>query len=253
MGWAAIASAVVLSGFVGTLAYSANGISYEGVTPVEEKSLGTGVLLINGTAGIANAGFYALTGIHLSVHLLSRSGDVIARSLSPAADLKGGSTVHIPISLSLSTMDPQVAALFTNDTTLGVDAWVNATYAGLIPFRMTVAENYSWGAPFYHFSYSVGSPTPAGNGTETYPVDLRFTNHFAIPESGTLKLTLRSPSGAFCGRGSISIPGILLENQSFNGTAGITVPDACEVHGGTLDIVYLGTLFTLQLPPEPVP
>lgn len=251
---ASVVLLLVLSGFVGTVVYSSNEISYEGVTPVSEASPSASELIINATVGISNPGVYSVTGLHIGIHLLSSSGSLISEFHSSTLDVAGGSSSdQVPVGLPLNTSSPDVSSLFTNDSKLGILAWVNGTYVSVIPFKLMIRDSYSWGAPFDALHYTVGPSQSEVNGTYAYPVNISFSNYSPIPEFGDMRIVLYSASDTFCGKTNLSLP-ILTAGDMFSGGAVVYTADNCDLTGGIVYFTYisLSSILTLHLPPEPI-
>jgi hypothetical protein len=251
-GWISILTGLALVGFVLSIAVSASYIQYEGTMPISARSLGSSNLVISAEVGLSNQGVYSLEGFHMSLHLLNPQGELVATGSTATSSLPARSTVEIPLSIHTDLSSPIVSLLVTHNSTLKAHAWINATYATLVPVHLTLTEDYPWGAPFYGFSTSWGTPSNLSNGTVSLPIHVSFANYFPIPDYGTLGMSVFSTNGTRCGGGSLSLP-VIATGSSFSGGTHLHLAQGCDYAGGTLTLLYTDPLVTLEIPPQVIP
>jgi len=249
--WVSIIVAIAIAIFLVTVAYSASEIRYEGISPLGGTSIPGNVVDFTVTVALSNPGYYSLQNFHLALHMIYPQHGVIADSASSVTVLAGRSTQYVPITFPVDLASPQIRDLLTNDTTLDLSAWANATYGYLFPFDVEIAKNVSWGAPFYDLSVAAGTPAVGPNGTAQVPVSISFSNHSPLPLVGYLGFAVMSAAGMTCGSGNLNVT--TLPNEHFDSTTDVAISTGCQPQGGTVDATYSSPLLTTVLPPIQLP
>ena len=252
-GWTAIILGFGLLGFVASIAVSAGQITYEGTLPTSSRSAGPNEMVISAVTTISNPGIYSLQGFRVNLHLLTSNGTLVAYGSSNTTVLGAHSTSQVPIEVLADLSSPAAGLLITTNATLVVQAWVNATYAGLFPVALQLHEDYPWGAPFVQPQYAFGVATQEANGSVSLPISMSYQNWFPVPEYGTFDLGVLSVNGSNCGGGKISTPFPVAQGQAFSGSTDLTLRSGCDFHGGKLQVHYSGLLLSLELPSVVVP
>jgi hypothetical protein len=248
---------VVLILFVVTALYSAYETARGAPSTANSSSFTTGfapnnTLAVTGQFTFSNSGFYPVSAFTL--HLVVRNGTLayVGASTAGPVTFAPGSSQVFPIAFYLPVAaNTPAASLLTEDQTLSVAIWANATFGYLFPVSVALNESHAWGAPFADFSATVGTPFPMGSMVEV-PVTVQFNNHASFADDGTFDLTILSSSGVTCGTGSfvVDVPA----GQSYSQMNDIGLASGCSPSGGTLETVYANSAGgTIALPPEPIP
>lgn len=251
--WLAAIILVLLILFAGSVAYSAfevarSSMQSHGLT----VSFATnGTVEVGGSFTLSNPGLYPIQGFRLSARIANSSGVYLGELDIGPTNIPASSTGVFPIAVYLPvTSSGPTTSLLTEDQSLRVTAWGNATYAYLFPLSVSLLENRSWGAPFEGFQASVGMPT-GGGGTIMVPVTVTFSNHASFVDEGTLTFVVESAGMVDCGGGSFPIdaaPGAL-----FDQTEEIGLSSGCSPAGGELLSSYSAGGAPIPLPPEAIP
>lgn len=220
------------------------------------KGATTMQVLPNGTVEIAgginftNPGYFPVNAITIATQVHLPNGTRLASGASPTVGVRPGATATIPLSVLLpADLLSAQSTLLTHDAKLPTDFWVNVTYASIFDAQVRVANNLSWGAPFYGLNVTVGSPTPQPNGTVTIPVRVVFDNHASFGAAGTLHYRVDAANGSTCGGGMLAVndpPGAHVDESTV-----LTL--TCDPSGGTLLSSFAGSPWSVTFPPEPIP
>jgi len=206
---------------------------------------------VSGILNFSNPGFYPISGFAVHIRVLNQSQVYLGEGSAGPVTLASGSNQPITITfyLPVGSSGPG-ASLLTQDQTLNVSVWGNATYAYLFPISIAVETNKSWGAPFADLAISVGTPVP-GMGGAVVPVTVQFQNHAKFADSGELTFAIVPTGGPSCGSGSFDLdvgPG-----QQFGQTTNVPISMGCSPSGAQLEAEYVGNGVTIPLPPERIP
>jgi autotransporter adhesin len=250
-GWLSIIATVAIVIFLATVAYSASGIRYDGVTPLAGTGVPGNLVDFTVSVKLANPGYYPMQNFNLSLRVVYPQNGLLAIGSSMVNSLGGGSTQQIPVTFPVDLAAPQVRGLLTNDTKLTLAAWANATYGYFFPFHVTISDNISWGAPFYGLAVVAGTPTVGTGGTVVVPITISFSNHSPIPLVGYLGFSVASAAGVTCGSGNLNVTA--LPTQHYDSTTDVTVADGCNPQGGQVNATYTSALLTATLPPIQIP
>jgi hypothetical protein len=250
-GWLSIIVSIGIAIFLVTVAYSASGIRYDGVSPLGGSSVPGNVVDFTVTVTLSNPGYYSMDNFHLGLRVVYPQHGLLAVGSSAATSLSAESTQYVPVSFPVNMASPLVRGLLTNDSKLSMSAWVNTTYGYFFPVEVAVAENISWGAPFYGLSVETGTPTVGPNGTAIVPVTIAFSNHSPLPLIGSLSFAVLSAADATCGSGNLNVTA--LPTEHFDSTTDVTISGGCQPQGGQVVATYTSSLLTATLPPIQVP
>jgi hypothetical protein len=249
----AVVVLVLLILFTASVVYSAaeTARSSSQLSNVSASFEGNGTLLLSSTLTLSNQGIYPIEGLHLGLRVTNASGTFLGAVGFGPSTLASQATT----SYALSFFVPVGAtgpgpSLLTEDQTLPVRIWANATVGYLFPVALTLSDNRSWGAPFADLHFSVGAPTMQG-GTVAVPVDLSFEDHAPLADAGTLQFAILSSRGLTCGSGSfpINVP----SESPYNQTTTVTLASGCSPSGGEVTSEYVTPSYTVVLPPEALP
>ena len=212
--------------------------------------LANGTIEVAAAINLTNPGYFPINAISIAADVHLANGTRLGAGSSPPVAVAPGATARIPITflLPLDFLGSE-SALLTHDAQLPGEYWVNVTYASLFTAEVEVANNLSWGAPFFGLNVTVGTPTGGSNGSLTFPAHVVFDNHARFGASGTLTFHFAAPGGATCGQGSVPVsdPAGAHVDQTVN------VTTTCDPAGGTLYASFTGAPWTVAFPPEPIP
>ena len=200
---------------------------------------------------VSNPGPYQITGVALSTEFrLPPNGTLIAHGGSPTLTIGSGATtaVHVEVWVSLNAGGD---VLLTHNVQLQEAYWANATFASLFTLHFNDTGNLSWGAPFYQFNATPGTPTPEPNGTVQVPVSIFWQDSASFGESGSARVTVLSATHQTCG--TTDLPVSVNGGSSENLQATFYAASSCNPSGGTVDVTFTGQGMVLQLPPEAIP
>lgn len=252
-----IVALVVLLVYIGIAGYSATRIHVDSIgKSVTAQTQGKSVTV---TAGIQvdNGGWVPIQDVSIVTFVwFPDGGGLIAQATSPTFDIDAGSSVTVPVTVTVplnltSTAEDGGISLLTHSLNLPAETWANATFAGLATLHLSDGAAVPWGAPFFRLNVTVGSPVVAPNGSATANVQVFFINQAPFTEAGTLHFAVRSASGAPCGANQLvlNVP----QNATFDQTTTVTVPAGCDPAGGTVTAGYAGSGLNVGFPPEPIP
>lgn len=244
---------VVLILFTVSVAYSAISTVRSGssVGSITEAFAANGTLVLSGTLTLNNNGLYPVQSLTLSVRITNASGSPVGATELGPTRLPSASSVVEPLTLYVPVNGSGAgASLLTEDQSLPVSVWANATFGYLFPISLAISTTRSWGAPFADLSVSVG--TPAVNGTGTYvPITLSFQNHSPVADVGDLNVVLLSRGGARCGADGFPLD--VAPGSPFSQMTTVALSSGCSPLGGSVQSSYVTPAFTVDLPTEPIP
>jgi hypothetical protein len=249
LGYVALAILIV---FVATAIYSA----VQARPQFNTGSESTTFLATNSTVELAlglnlsNPGAYPISGVGISAQVRLPDGTLVARGGSPDVTVAPGTTATLPIELWVP-LDAGSDVLLTHDLELRQAFWANATFAGVFALEFNDSKNASWGAPFYQFNATAGTPTPEPNGTVEVPVEISWQDAASFDEVGSVLLQVRSPSQQVCG--SDQLPVDVAAGSNADLPASFYLAPSCDPAGGTLQATYTGNGLTFAFPPEAIP
>jgi len=239
--------------FLGTALYSAVEVLRSGPStgPFTAGFGPNDTVAVSGSLNFSNPGFYPISAFSVHLRVVNASHVYLGEGSFGPVDLPNGATQPITITfyLPVSSTGPG-GSLLTEDQTLNVSVWGNATYAYLFPISISVETNKSWGAPFADLSIGVGTPVASGAGA-VVPVTIQFQNHAKFAESGELNFALVPLGGPSCGGGSFDLA--VPPGGQFDQTTNVPISSGCSPSGGSLEAVYVGNGGTIPLPPQRIP
>jgi hypothetical protein len=254
LSWTSTIVLVLIIVFVASAVYSAVDTARSGVG---NSSFSTGfaandTLAVTGSFTFDNGGFYPIDGFTLHLIVRNGTGEFVGDSTAGPVNFAPSVSQVFPITfyLPVSRSGPGVS-LLTQDQTLGVDLWANATFATLFPISISLNSSRSWGAPFADFSASVGTPFPMGSTVEV-PVTISFENHASFADAGTITVTVYSSADQDCGSGvfSLNVP----PGSPYSQSTDIGLASGCNPSGGTVTTVYTNSDgISISLPTESIP
>lgn len=244
---------VLLILFTASVVYSAaeTAQSSSQLSNITASFQSNGTILLSSTLTLSNNGIYPVQGLGFDIVVTNASGFFIgAEGIGPGT-LGSQQTASYPLNLyvPVSTTGPG-PSLLTQDQTLPVRIWANATVGYLFPVELSFADNRSWGAPFEDLHFSVGPPTAMGGG-ESVPVELSFENHSPVEDVGTLQFAVESPGRVTCGSGSFALD--VPAGNAYNQTTLVALTSGCSPAGGQVTSAYVTPSYTIVLPPESIP
>ncbi|MGA8663681.1 MAG: hypothetical protein WB809_01225 [Thermoplasmata archaeon] len=244
---------ILLILFTASVAYSAveTARSSSQLSNVTAAFGANGTIILSSTLRLSNNGFYPVDDLTLVVRVTNTTGVFLgAASIGPTTLSSQGSTIYpLTLYVPINTTGPG-PSLLTEDQTLPVRVWGNATFGYLFPIGLSFADNRAWGAPFANLEFAVGTPTLMG-GTLSVPVTLSFANHAPISDSGMLDFAVRSAGGAECGSGSFTMN--VPPQTPYSQTTDVALASGCSPAGGEVLSTFVTPSYTLVLPPEPIP
>jgi hypothetical protein len=242
---------VLIIVFVAVVAYSA-------VQVVKaHPSVGTSTYTVepNETVGVftsfslTNPTYFAIQQFGLQFRIANASNVLLVDSSAGPITIAAGASTTVPVDLYV----PLTAAgtsLLTQDQYLQWDVWGNASYAYLFSVSIGVETQRSWGAPFNNLTVQVGTPAIV-NGSEAIPVTLAFSNDANFADDGSLTYQVVPASGPDCSHGAfvLNVP----PDTGYEETQNVALASGCNPSGGHVDAQFVGSGFTVSLPPEPIP
>lgn len=244
---------VVLIVFTASVAYSAvlTAKSSSHLGAFSESFAANGTLVLNGGLTLHNDGFYSVQGLTVSVRLTNTSGAFVGAARLGPTDLASQGSATYPLTLYVPVSGAGAGpSLLTQDQSLPVSVWANATFGYLFPVSLTISTTRSWGAPFADLVVSVGAPTVNASGTYL-PVLVSFQNHAPIADAGLLEIALVASGGTRCGSGGFALnvpPG-----TPYSGSSQVMIVSGCSPAGGTVQPTFVTPGYAVALPTEPIP
>ncbi|HTS33504.1 MAG TPA: hypothetical protein VMI55_06165 [Thermoplasmata archaeon] len=244
---------IILILFTASVVYSAvlTVRSGSGVGPFSETFASNGTIVLSGSLTLNNNGFYSVQGLTLAVRVTNTTGSFVGATEFGPTTLGSSSSIVEPLTLYVPVSGAGPGpSLLTDDQSLPVAVWANATFGYLFPVSLAVSAVRSWGAPFADLSISLGTPTPNGTGANV-PVTLSFENHSPVTDAGNLNFVVLSSGGVRCGASGFTLevgPG-----APFTQTTTVALAGGCSPAGGTVQASYVTPAFTVTLPPEAIP
>ncbi|MGP8072359.1 MAG: hypothetical protein ACLPZM_04425 [Thermoplasmata archaeon] len=210
-----------------------------------------GTVILSSTLRLNNNGFYPVDDLTLSVRVTNTSGVFLGDATIGPVTLSSQGSASYPLTLyvPVNATGPG-PSLLTEDQTLPVRVWANATFGYLFPLALSFADNRSWGAPFADLQFSVGAPTLL-NGTESVPVTLSFSNHAPLSDSGALHFAVLSSGGTLCGSGTFTMN--VPTETPYSQTLPVSLAAGCSPAGGEVTSTFVAPAYTIVLPPEAIP
>lgn len=221
------------------------------VGPISETFASNGTLVLSGSLTLNNNGIYSVQGLTLAVRITNTTGAFVGATEFGPTNLGSASSVVEPLTFYVAVNGGGAGpSLLTEDQSLPVSVWANATFGYLFPVSLAISATRSWGAPFADLGVAVGTPTV--NGTGTYvPVTLSFQNHSPVTDAGNLNFVILSPTGARCGAGGFALE--VAPGDPFSQMTPVALSHGCSPLGGTIQPSYVTPSFTVSLPTERVP
>lgn len=221
---------VLLIVFLATVAYSTSKLSIQtpngnGNGNRSNATLGFNVVTYSEQVNITNNGFYPITGFSTAVLATIAGGPVVGTYQSNSTTVAAGAKFPVVITEEINVGPGYPGQmLLTENATIGVQGWINATIGYLVGFSIgfSPGNNISWSAPFS--GYTVGA-TVAGSSAET---TVRFYNSLGQAIDGTFAIALVSVGGTTCGTGTLTPPAPVAGNSGFQGTTEISVSAGCS-------------------------
>ncbi len=209
-------------------------------------------LQVSGQFTFTDGGLYPVSGFTLHVVVRNGSGVLIGTSTAGPVTFQPTVTQVFPIDFYLPIHSAGPAtSLLTEDQTLGVGIWANATFGYLFPLSVALNDTRQWGAPFAEFSVGVGAPTTTG-GVVDVPVTVQFQNHASFADDGTLDFAVVSSGGATCATGSFVLN--VAPGQPYSQTDSVPLASGCSPAGGTVTSTYVTSDgIPISLPSESIP
>jgi hypothetical protein len=244
---------ILLIVFTATVAYSAaeTARSSSQLSNVTAAFDNNGTIVLSSTLTLSNDGFYPIQGLTLEVRVTNTTGVFLGSAAIGPSTLASQASTSYPLNLfvPVTTTGPG-PSLLTQDQSLPVHIWANATVGYIFPVGLNLADNRSWGAPFADLAFSVGARS-VENGSGSVLVSLSFENHAPLADTGRLQFTILSASRAVCGSGSFTIN---VPSQSpFSQSLPVSLAAGCSPAGGEVTSAYVTPTYTIVLPPEPIP
>jgi hypothetical protein len=210
-----------------------------------------GTVVLAGNLTITNPGFYPIQALSVEVRVVNDTQTFLGAFGFGPITLASQGSAELPVTLYLpvSATSPG-ASLLVQTQYIGVSVWGNATFGYLFPALVSFHQNRSWGAPFDHLAFSVGTPT-LENGTAEVPVQISFQNEASITEAGQLHVSVVASDATVCGSATWSLnvgPG-----AQYSQTQSVPIPVGCSPSGGHVTAEYVTPGYTVPLPPEPIP
>ncbi|HLM91246.1 MAG TPA: hypothetical protein VK424_04240 [Thermoplasmata archaeon] len=244
---------VLLILFTASVAYSAveTARSSSQLSGVSAAFGSNGTIILSSTLHLNNYGFYPVEDLTLVVRVTNTTGVFLGAATIGPTTLPNQASSYYPLTLyvPISATGPG-PSLLTQDQTLPVRVWGNATFGYLFPIALRFADNRSWGAPFANLQLSVGAPTLLG-GTWSVPVTLSFADHAPLSDSGVLNFVVLSAGGTACGSGSFTMD--VPPHTPYSQTTNVPLASGCSPAGGEVTSTFVTPGYTLVLPPEPIP
>ena len=201
---------------------------------------------------VKNPGLAPVNSVAVNFSVQLENHTLIANGGLPTVQIAPSGTGRFPFSVNL-TFAPGGAAegLLFNDHQLWIFFGVNATYAYLFMAHVGLWGKFSWGAPFFGYTSSVGTPTNESNGSVLVPVTVSFTNHARFGLTGNITTALADSAGVVCSTTTTPIP--VPAGAEFNQTIPITATPACLSTATTVQVTWVvGPHLTIVLNPEPL-
>ncbi|MCI4339113.1 MAG: hypothetical protein L3J68_02110 [Thermoplasmata archaeon] len=198
---------------------------------------------------LSNPTYFAIQQFALQFRISNGTDVLLVDSSVGPINLPAGASQTIPIDLYV----PLTAAgtsLLTENQYLQWDVWGNASYAYLFSVSIGVQTERSWGAPFNNLTVQVGTPALV-NGTESIPVTLAFSNDANFADVGSLTYQVVPQSGPDCSQGAFALN--VPSDTSYDETQNVVLASGCNPSGGHVDAEFVGSGFTVPLPPEAIP
>jgi hypothetical protein len=211
---------------------------------------GNNTLELTAPVNLSNPGIYSLTGVSVSTEARLVDGTLLATGGSPTMTIAPGASVTIPISIFLP-LKVEDGTLLTHDQQLPVTTWANATYASIFTVRLEIQSNQSWGAPFFGFNATPGTPSLQSNGSVLESVAIQFQNHASFDIVGLLALTILSSAGSTCSATQLDVNAPA--GQGYSQNANFYLSSGCNPAGGSVEATYSGGGLTYAFPPEAIP
>lgn len=248
---------IVLISYIAIAGYSATQIHVHSIgKSITAQTQGRAVTITAGVE-IDNHGWVPIQQVSIVTFVwFPNGGGLIAQTASPVVNIDAGSTVTVPVTLTVplnlsSAAHDGGVSLLTHSLNLPADTWANATFAGLATLHLSDGASVPWGAPFYELNVTVGAPSVAANGTTTVSATVFYINQAPFTESGTLHFSLNSAAGTACASSQLGLD--VPQNATFDQTASVTIPASCDLSGGSVTATYSGGGLTVAFPPEPIP
>jgi hypothetical protein len=242
---------VLIIVFVGIVAYSA-------VQVVKTRpSVGSSAVALesNDTVGIStsfhlsNPSMFSIQQFALHFRLMNGTGLPLLSSTAGPIDVPGGSNATLPVELYIPLTEAGTS-LLTQNQYLEWDVWGNASYAYLFWVSVDISTQKSWGAPFDNLTAAVGAPAMV-NGSESVPVTVTFSNDASFADAGALEYQVVPATGPDCAQGSflLNVP----PDSPYSNTQDVTLASGCNPAGGEVESEFVGSGFSVPLPPEAIP
>ncbi len=199
---------------------------------------------------LSNPGAYAITGVGISAQVRLPDGGLAARGGSPIVTVAPGSTATVPVRIWMA-LNAESDLLLTHDVHLVESFWANATFASLFTLQVNDTQNRSWGAPFYQFNATPGTPVPEANGTVLVPVTMSWQDSAPFGETGSLLLQVLSSSHAVCG--TYTVPVDVAAGGPADLSTAFYLSGSCDPSGGTVVATFTGNGLDYTFPPEAIP
>ncbi|HYK92722.1 MAG TPA: hypothetical protein VEY07_01605 [Thermoplasmata archaeon] len=252
LGRVGIIVAVIILLYVGLTVYSASEIRVAGTGGNPTATVSQNVVNLTTGLTLENRGFLSITGVSVTSVIRFPDGTLLGVARSPVIAIAPASNATVPISIQVPLSGAsQAVLLLTHSVHLPSATSANVTFGGIVTVHVTDSSGISWGAPFDSLNATVGTPSLQGNGTVAVPVHVTYTNRAPFDESGEFSYTLRSASGMSCAAGTV--PDSVRSGQSFDDTVTVYLPPSCSLSGGSVELAFTGSGFSLVLPPEPIP
>lgn len=244
---------ILLIVFTASAAYSAvlTAQSASHLGAISETFASNGTLVLSGTLTLNNNGIYEVQGLALSVRISNASGVLVGAVRVGPTDLPRQSSTAYPLTVYVPVSGSGPGpSLLTEDQSLPVTVWGNATLGYLFPVGLLFSTTRSWGAPFSNLNVSIGTPSVNATGTSV-PITLTFQNHAPLTDAGSLQFALLSPGGERCGAGGFAIE--VPSGAPFSQTTQVLLANGCSLAGGSLQSSFVAPDYTVSLPSEPIP
>jgi len=253
LGWLGLIVLILLVVFVATAVYSATQLRPQNPNGNQGSSVtlaSNGSVRLSFGLNLTNSGYYSVDALSLAIQVRYPNGTLAGLGGSPSVAIPPGSTGRVPVSVWIP-LQGESEALLTQDQQMTTRIWANVTYATLFGLHLSIPTNYSWGAPFAQFNATPGAPTPQPNGTALVPVSVSFQNHASFPDTGSLRVDVKSASGVTCSSSSVGID--VPSHESFDRQINFFAQPSCNPSGGQIVATYTGNGLTVSLPPEAIP
>ena len=242
---------VLIIVFVGVVAYSAVQVAKTqprvGASTVGFESNDT--VGISTSLSLSNPTFFTIQQMGLQFRILNGTGLLLVASTAGPVNIAAGANETLPVALYVP-ITAAGASLLTQNQYLQWYVWGNASYAYLFSVSVGIATQRSWGAPFANLRVIIGTPSMV-NGSFAVPVTLTFTNDASFTDAGALDFQVVPTSGPNCAQGAfvLNVP----SDTPYSDTQNIALASGCNPAGGHVAAQFVGSGFSLSLPPEPIP